>query len=50
MGVEDHQAGHEHDQDDGRVEPMPNPSRQPVAVDNTGAAFTDRFAIEIRHS
>jgi hypothetical protein len=39
--------GHEHDQDDGLVEPMPNSGWQPVAVDN--AAFTDRFAIEIRY-
>src|SRR5580658_1737379 len=34
MSVEDHQAGHEHDQDDGCVQPMPNPGWQPVAIDD----------------
>jgi hypothetical protein len=54
MGVEDHQAAHEQDQDDGRVESVPNPSRQPVSVDDLlrgGCRLHDApFAIDIRHS
>ena len=33
MGVEDHQPAHQHDEDDERVEPVPQPGRQAVAPD-----------------
>jgi hypothetical protein len=53
MSVENHEAAHQHDQHDSRVEPMPNPCRQPVAVDDprrNRRCLRPALEIEYRHS
>ena len=43
VGVEDHQARHQHDEDGERVDPMPQPRRKAMAVRDPGWCAIPRF-------